>query len=96
VHSNFIDDRQTHLVRIVIRWHFSFTSLWEPEFMSKLADGGEPKKVRPTAEESSPPLLSEKLIAQLQGAVSAAQRKRMSDPHDASATRPRECGVAPD
>jgi len=30
-----------------------------------------------TPGESPPPLLSEKLIAQLQGAVEAAQRKRM-------------------
>ena len=32
--------------------------------------------------EAPPPLLSEKLIAQLQGAVSAAQRKRTSKPVD--------------
>jgi hypothetical protein len=32
------------------------------------------------AGENAPPLLSEKLIAQLQGAVEAAQRKRMP-PH---------------
>jgi len=31
----------------------------------------------PTPGEIAPPLLSEKLIAQLQGAVEAAQRKRM-------------------
>jgi hypothetical protein len=31
----------------------------------------------------APPLLSEKLIAQLQGAVIAAQRKRLPDPVDA-------------
>jgi hypothetical protein len=32
--------------------------------------------------EAPPPLLSEKLIAQLQGAVRAAQRKRTSKPID--------------
>jgi hypothetical protein len=36
-----------------------------------------PKKSRLLAGEPAPPLLSEKLIAQLQGAVNAAQRKRM-------------------
>jgi hypothetical protein len=44
--------------------------------MTKRANGREPQKTCPTTEESAPPLLSEKLVAQLQGAVSAAQRKR--------------------
>jgi hypothetical protein len=44
--------------------------------MSKRANGRESKKNCPTTEQSAPPLLSEELIAQLQGAVSAAQRKR--------------------
>jgi hypothetical protein len=35
-----------------------------------------------SAEEAAPPFLSEKLIAQLQGAVSAAQRKRIPKPMD--------------
>jgi hypothetical protein len=35
-----------------------------------------------SADEAPPPFLSEKLIAQLQGAVSAAQRKRMPNPID--------------
>jgi hypothetical protein len=35
---------------------------------------------RAVNDEPRPPLLSEKLIAQLQCAVSAAQRKRMSGP----------------
>ena len=35
-----------------------------------------------SAEEAPPPFLSEKLIAQLQGAVSAAQRKRIPKPID--------------
>jgi hypothetical protein len=51
--------------------------------MSKRANGGKPRTERP--EESQPPLLSEKLIAQLQDAVNAAQRKRMPDINDASA-----------
>jgi hypothetical protein len=33
-------------------------------------------------EEAAPPFLSEKLIAQLQGAVSVAQRKRIPKPID--------------
>jgi hypothetical protein len=36
-----------------------------------------PKESSSIAGEPTPPLLSEKLIAQLQGAVNAAQRKRM-------------------
>jgi len=35
-----------------------------------------------SADEAPPPFLSEKLIAQLQGAVSAAQRKRIPKPID--------------
>jgi len=41
----------------------------------KMIDGAQ-KIGRPTSGEGAPPLLSEKLIAQLQGAVEAAQRKR--------------------
>ncbi len=51
--------------------------------MSKRTNEG--TKDRPTTEEAAPPLLSEKLIAQLQGAVSDARRRRKSDPDDASA-----------
>ena len=40
--------------------------------MSKRANGGEPKRGRLTNGEAAPPLLSEKLIAQLQSAVGAA------------------------
>jgi hypothetical protein len=58
--------------------------------MAKRAKDPESKRSRPTTEESAPPLLSEKLIAQLQGAVGAAQRKRMSGPNEASATRSRQ------
>jgi hypothetical protein len=54
--------------------------------MSKRASEGRPEKDRPTTEEAAaPPLLSEKLIAQLQGVVVAAQRRRKSDPSDTSA-----------
>jgi hypothetical protein len=52
--------------------------------MSKRASDGRSQKDRPTTEEAAPPLLSEKLIAQLQGAVSAAQRRRKSEPNDTS------------
>jgi hypothetical protein len=37
------------------------------------------------AEHNPPPLLSDKLIAQLQGAVTAAQRKRVDASHAAPA-----------
>ncbi len=50
--------------------------------MPKISPDGKPRKDRPTTEEATPPLLSKKLIAQLQGAVRAAQRKRMADPGD--------------
>jgi hypothetical protein len=56
--------------------------------MSKKTNDGEPRTVRLTNGERTPPLLSEKLIAKLQGAVEAAQRKRMppsryvADPDD--------------
>jgi hypothetical protein len=53
--------------------------------MSKTVIDGRLKKDRPIIEENAPPLLSEKLIAQLQGAVSTALRKRMREPKDASA-----------
>jgi hypothetical protein len=47
--------------------------------MANKTNGGEPKHPRVHPGESTPPLLSEKLIAQLQGAVAAAQRKRMPE-----------------
>jgi len=56
--------------------------------MSKKTNDGEPRIARLTNGERTPPLLSEKLIAKLQGAVEAAQRKRMppssyvTDPDD--------------
>ena len=47
--------------------------------MAKKSNGGEPKLTRLHPGGPAPPLLSEKLIAQLQGAVADAQRKRMSE-----------------
>lgn len=56
--------------------------------MSKRENGCEPKKNRPMPKQAAPPLLSDKLIAQLQNAVSAAQRKRMPDRNDSTARSP--------
>jgi hypothetical protein len=42
----------------------------------KKADDGKTKRSRLLSGEPAPPPLSEELIAQLQGAVSAAQRKK--------------------
>ena len=53
--------------------------------MSKRVSDSRPLKDRPMTEEGPPPLLSDKLITQLQAAVSAAQRRRKSDPNDACA-----------
>jgi hypothetical protein len=47
--------------------------------MSKKTSGRKSKNSRPITAEPTPPLLSEKLIAQLQGAVSAAQHKRVPE-----------------
>jgi hypothetical protein len=47
--------------------------------MSKKTSGSKPKNSRPITAEPTPPLLGDKLIAQLQGAVSAAQRKRVGE-----------------
>jgi len=44
--------------------------------MPKKTSDDESSPAQPTAGENTPPLLSEKLIAQLQGAVEAARRKR--------------------
>jgi hypothetical protein len=56
--------------------------------MSKRENGYKPKKTPPMPREAAPPLLSDELIAQLQNAVSAAQRKRMSDRNDSAAGSP--------
>jgi hypothetical protein len=50
--------------------------------MSKRTRHGRLKRSSSIAGEPTPPFLSEKLIAQLQGAVSAAQRKRTPHSHD--------------
>ena len=55
--------------------------------MPKGTNDGRPKEGRPKTDEATTPApLSEKLIAKLQMAVGAAQRKRMPDPSDASAS----------
>ena len=56
--------------------------------MSKRENGCKPKKTRPMPREAAPPLLSDELIAQLQNAVSAAQRKRVSDRSVSTARSP--------
>jgi hypothetical protein len=61
--------------------------------MSKKTSDGEPRISRLTNGERTPPPLSEQLIAKLQGAVEAAQRKRMPpsryvmDPDDDSSPK---------
>jgi hypothetical protein len=54
---------------------------WRLELMPKRTSDESHDKSQMSADEA-PPLLSEKLIAQLQGAVSAAQRKRIPKPID--------------
>ncbi len=48
--------------------------------MSKKSNDGGPRLPRPKRSVSAPPPLSEELIAKLQGAVIAAQRKRNPQP----------------
>ena len=55
--------------------------------MSKRTRHGRLKRPSSIAGEPTPPLLSEKLIAELQGAVNAAQRKRMPHSHDKGESR---------
>jgi hypothetical protein len=50
---------------------------WRLELMPKRTSDERHEKSHMNADEAPPPFLSEKLIAQLQGAVSAAQRKRI-------------------
>jgi hypothetical protein len=50
--------------------------------MPKKTPGSRHKRPRLTPDEPRPPYLNEKLIAQLQGAVSAALRKRIAKPID--------------
>jgi hypothetical protein len=52
--------------------------------MSKEANDRRPKQERSMRDGPTPPPLSEKLIAKLQNAVSAAQRQRMANLNDAS------------
>jgi hypothetical protein len=55
--------------------------------MFKRTRDGRPKRASGIAGEPTPPLLSEKLIAELQGAVNTAQRKRMPDSYDKGENR---------
>jgi len=55
--------------------------------MSKRTRDDGPKESSSIAGEPTPAFLSEKLIAQLQGAVNAAQRKRMSHSNDKGKSR---------
>jgi hypothetical protein len=75
----------SHLVRTDINWHFSLAPPWRPGFMSKGTNDRRAKEAQQKTLGTTPPPLSEKLIAKLQMAVGAAQRKRMPDPSDASA-----------
>jgi len=52
--------------------------------MPKRTSDDKSKKFHPKIAETTPPLLSDELIAQLQGAVETARRKRIRDPIDAS------------
>jgi hypothetical protein len=58
--------------------------------MFKKTRDGAPKPPGSTTNEPTPPYLSEKLIAELQGAVSAARRKRMPRPIDKGENRSTE------
>jgi hypothetical protein len=55
--------------------------------MSKRTRHGRLKRSSSIAGEPTPLFLSEKLIAELQGAVNAAQRKRMPHSHDKGENR---------
>jgi hypothetical protein len=57
------------------RLHATPATLETKRMPKKMIDGA-PQIGRPTGGDGAPPLLSEKLIAQLQGAVEAAQRRR--------------------
>jgi hypothetical protein len=58
--------------------------------MPKKASNRGPTRNLPKTPERTPPLLSEKLIAKLQGAVRAAQRKRITESIDARESRSAE------
>jgi hypothetical protein len=55
--------------------------------MSKKTRDGRLKESGSNVREAAPPLLSEKLIAELQGSVNAAQRKRMPHSNGRSESR---------
>jgi hypothetical protein len=56
--------------------------------MPKKTSDGKPTKSLPENREATPPLLSEKLIAQLQKAVGSAHRKRSAERADARGSSP--------
>jgi len=74
--------RSNILRRSATRWHvFDMRETFgEQLLMSKRTSDSGSKNSPPEIAEPAPPPLSEKLIAQLQGAVSAAQRKRNPEP----------------
>jgi hypothetical protein len=55
--------------------------------MSKRTNDGMPEEGCPMTEQANPMPLSEELIAKLQNAVRAAQRKRVQDLNDASTSQ---------
>jgi hypothetical protein len=55
--------------------------------MSKKTRPGRLKRSSSIAGEPTPPFLSEKLVAELQGAVNSARRKRMPRSHDQAENR---------
>jgi hypothetical protein len=63
--------------------------------MPKKDDDDKPRSARPVRGERPPPPLSEKLIAQLQGAVDAAQRKRGARPRQTPDPAPGQEGAPP-
>jgi hypothetical protein len=88
MHPNILENRQLPPCADRHSLAFSRQMRWRTEPMPKRENGYEPKKDRPMPREAAPPLLSDKLIAQLQDAVSAAQRRRMPDLNDSTAGSP--------
>jgi hypothetical protein len=84
MHSNIFEIREPLSCAGRHSLAFSRQKRWRTKLMSKRENDGEPKKSRPMPGEAAPPLLSDKLIAQLQHAVSAARRKRIPDRNDST------------
>jgi hypothetical protein len=64
-----------------------FAGMFQAPMPKKASNRGPTRNLPP---ERTPPLLSEKLIAKLQGAVRAAQRKRITESIDARESRSAE------